>query len=375
MRKILHLLLKIFLSIYNLINIYVVIFKNSKKKKIFFYFPNKDLTLKDLDYVRNLLQNIEKKYLVIFGHNINNLKYKNFFFLEQKFLPLVFGVDLFVSNYLCDNFTTSSKRIYIHHCIYDTPLTGKKNEKKTLNQMANYNFIFLSSNKIIESFKKYFKKINKKVEFVSTGYPRLDYLNKIKKVNNKKSIIIAPANFVGYPNFTIMYDILNIMKKINNNFKTNIIFRPHPANRKYFTNLNNNYYFRDLLKYINENKNITLDFSEIYINNYEKSYLMITDLSGTAYTFSFLTNNPVIFISKDENQFRKNYYFSNHFKDRKKIGHVIQNINNINNSIKNIKIKKKFYHKQINSLKKLRLDHVGSSQKKFEKTIYSIINK
>ena len=61
MRKILHLLLKIFLSIYNLINIYVVIFKNSKKKKIFFYFPNKDLTLKDLDYVRNLFQNIEKE--------------------------------------------------------------------------------------------------------------------------------------------------------------------------------------------------------------------------------------------------------------------------------------------------------------------------
>ena len=83
----------------------------------------------------------------------------------------------------------------------------------------------------------------------------------------------------------------------------------------------------------------------------------------------------MIFISKDENQFRKNYFFLNHFKDRKKIGHVIQNINNINNSIKNLKIKKKFYYKQISSLKKLRLDHVGSSQRKFEKTIYSIINK
>ena len=57
---------------------------------------------------------------------------------------------------------------------------------------------------------------------------------------------------------------------------------------------------------------------------------MITDLSGTAYTYAFLTYNPVIFYSPKEKKINYSYYKKlNYFKDRNKIGKVLNTINKI----------------------------------------------
>ena len=76
---------------------------------------------------------------------------------------------------------------------------------------------------------------------------------------------------------------------------------------------------------------------------------MITDLSGTAYTYCFLTKKPVIFFN-DRSLLKKNFFLNlNYFKDIKKIGFeaksfnelkiIIQNINK-NNLIKKVSIKR-----------------------------------
>ena len=50
---------------------------------------------------------------------------------------------------------------------------------------------------------------------------------------------------------------------------------------------------------------------------------MITDISGTAYTYAFLTKNPVFFYSPNEKIIQKTYYNNlSYFIDRKKIGKI-----------------------------------------------------
>ena len=96
--------------------------------------------------------------------------------------------------------------------------------------------------------------------------------------------------------------------------------------------------------------------------NYESTKFMITDLSGTAYTYALLTKNPVFFYSKNENIIiNSDYKKLNYFKDRRKIGKVFDNVNKMTNYLnnnnnkelkkfnKNIKgIYKKYFNKKVN---------------------------
>ena len=47
------------------------------------------------------------------------------------------------------------------------------------------------------------------------------------------------------------------------------------------------------------------DNSENYLKTYNSSNIMITDLSGTAYTYALLTKNPVMFFSPGEKLIKK----------------------------------------------------------------------
>ena len=65
---------------------------------------------------------------------------------------------------------------------------------------------------------------------------------------------------------------------------------------------------------------------------------MITDLSGTAYTYSFFTKKPVIFFSQNEKLLNNlNYDKLSYFKDREKIGFLYENLSGLVNSVLNIK--------------------------------------
>ena len=175
-----------FRSIFSIVSINILI-KAKSKKVIFFYFSRKDLMLKDIDYITDLFKKLNNKYLILYGHTLNDIYKEKFFFINEGLIKFIFNVDLFVSNYICDVFTKDSKRVYIHHALYDTPLTGKKREKETINRLKKYNYIFLSSKSLVKSFSKLFfkKKYHNSLVIKSTGYPRFDYFNKI--VTKKKN--------------------------------------------------------------------------------------------------------------------------------------------------------------------------------------------
>jgi CDP-glycerol glycerophosphotransferase (TagB/SpsB family) len=98
---------------------------------------------------------------------------------------------------------------------------------------------------------------------------------------------------------------------------------------------------------------------------------MITDTSGTAFTYAFLTKKPVIFISKNEKLLAElGYDKLAYFKDREKVGVIVEEINKIKNTIENISsIEEKI--KRSNDLLEKEITYLGNSKSR----IYNVIEK
>ena len=149
-------------------------------------------------------------------------------------------------------------------------------------------------------------------------------------------MIIAPSGIRGIPKLSIrdyFEKIISLLLKE----KFKVIFRPHPSDRNSNEILN----IREKFK---KNSNFILDFSSSYIKRYLSTSVMITDYSGTAYTYSMITLNPVVFFSFNEKYIYKlKYNKFDYFIDRKKVGLISYNLKDIVKKTKlAIKNKKKY---------------------------------
>ena len=202
---------------------------------------------------------------------------------------------------------------------------------------------------------------------IEIGYPKIDFLfSKLTKEENKeKNILIAPTQIDGFPEFTIANHLKDLFTILLDNTNYNIIFRPHPRDR-------NNNIIKKLIINFEENKRFNYDTSENYIDTYSKSYLLITDISGTAYTYAFLTSNPVIFITPNENKLASyNYDKLNFFLDRNKIGKTINSTKEILQNIKLVEKDYNFFNKSIELLRK-DMKFFGKSKEKFKEEVKSM---
>ena len=147
------------------------------------------------------------------------------------------------------------------------------------------------------------------------------------------AIFITYAKKHSIPDRYLEYLITSLIKK---NYR--VIYRPHPSNVKEKKVLT-------LVKKFENIKNFKFDTSSNYFKTYSSSNIMITDISGTAYTYAFFTKNPVFFYSPNEKIIKNSYYNNlNYFKDRHKIGKVFSKTEfmiiflqrNKNNKFKNV---------------------------------------
>jgi|694.fasta_scaffold10816_8 hypothetical protein len=331
-------------SIFNLfiLNFLIIFLKIKKKRIIFFYHPKKDLSHIHACYIENYLKKF-KDFTVIFG-SISFVK-SRYFVVKPIYFKFILGVDIFASNNVCDLFINSSIKVYIHHDIYDTPLLAKRKESKLAFRLSCYDYLLIPSVKSFNLFNELFLKYKKKPKIRIIGeYPRLTYLkkriiNNLRKDSRKKllRVIITPSGFYGVPKLSMKYFLKYIIKLLLiNNIK--VIFRPHPSDRFNKQTLLIKEKFKD-------NKYFILDDSDNYLENYKSSSLLITDYSGTAYTYSMITLNPVIFYSFNETYVNNvKYNKLNYFKDRSKIGVILKNPNKIIAAIeKSMKKRNKIY--------------------------------
>ena len=342
-------IISIIKSLINLIYLNFILLLN-KKKNYFFYHPKKELTLIHTYYFEDLFNKFSKDYKVLYGHICDRTVGKDYFYIKERFLRYLFNVDFFLSNNICDNFTKKSLKIYFHHNIYDDPWVSSEKERTMCNRLIKYDLIFVASEKsqlkVSEMFKKYdFKNIPKIIE---TGYVKLDYV--LKNFKNeidaqKEAILIAPTEFEGFPELSIKDKIKNIVEILLRSTNKKVILRPHPRNRRHKT------FIQIKNEYLNNDRFI-FDDSENYIKTYTRSDLMITDMSGTAYTFAFISLRPIIFFSISEDHLKQNNYNSYSFyKNRENVGKIIFKENDLINTIDYLMLNRIEFKNKIKNLR------------------------
>ena len=143
-----------------------------------------------------------------------------------------------------------------------------------------------------------------------------------------------------------------------------------------------------IIKIVNTYKNTQKIFMTIlpvsdYTQVYSRSFCMIADHSDTAYMFPFLTLCPVIFysnqnlkrfLSSEEKDIKSlNYRNLNYFNNRDKIGFILDNFEEIDLKIKQLKKDYSKYEKSILSLRD-EIKYIGQSKIQFYKEIDNILS-
>ena len=136
----------------------------------------------------------------------------------------------------------------------------------------------------------------------------------------------------------------------------------------------NNLLIQNIIEKFKNFTNFTFDTTTSYLDSYLKSEVLITDFSGTAYTYAFSKEKPVIFYSNNKdykiiNDLKNLYYF----KDRNKVGYIVDNFNDLNKKLKIIKKNSNILKVQIKKIRKERIEHFGNSLNITKKQIENLL--
>ena len=379
-------ILRFLLSVKSIIfiNLFIRIKKKFNKdlKIVFFYFPVKSYQNNILELIDEIKK--EKNLEVILAYNLgssNEVKnYNKAFFLNLGYLKYINSVDIFLSSYVVYEFPDSLNKIYINHDIYDAPWVNPEKEKKLIKTLKGYDYIFLSSNIAISDLQR---KINqyldikideKKTSLINTGYLKLDHVYQNLKNSNsiEDSILLAPTLSSMLIDYNLDKFLDTMIEEILKNDKFKIIYRPHPGD---IINKEKNLTIKNINEKYKNKPNFSLDDNTSYLESYRKSKILITDFSGTAYTYAFSKLRPVIFFSKNEERLIKsdlNELF--YFKDRTIVGKIIQNIDRLNEEIYSTDKLIKYYSNEIELLRSKRIKFFKRSIEQNLLSIKNILN-
>jgi CDP-glycerol glycerophosphotransferase (TagB/SpsB family) len=158
------------------------------------------------------------------------------------------------------------------------------------------------------------------------GYPKLDLMlvapatKRLADTSSPPTVVYAPTHVV--PSNERLASLRSHGESIVATLLTGgyrVIFRPHPLS---FSDLD-----RALIDRIRalhgDNPRFSLDMSKDYTRSYASADLMVTDLSGTGFTFSLTFTRPCIFFAPDAEAERG--LSGIQFEDRDRIGAVVRN--------------------------------------------------
>tara|TARA_B100000902_G_scaffold308864_1_gene298150 strand:+ start:3079 stop:4065 length:987 start_codon:yes stop_codon:yes gene_type:complete len=165
------------------------------------------------------------------------------------------------------------KYIYLFHSLVSP------NEMYSKNSFYNFDYIISPSETVGEQLKLL---VRKKTKILNFGYLLFDNIKPYSFENCKEKVLIAPS----WGDQGLSKN-LSAIQKIIKSFDTNklgAVFRPHPMNIDDF-----------------DDKNFVLDNCEIDLNldlkNLQDYKFLVTDCSGIALEYYFLTERPVLFIN------------------------------------------------------------------------------
>lgn len=205
----------------------------------------------------------------------------------------------------------------------------------------HYDFILCAGPHHISDFKRW-SLANKNLigkTLVPAGYPKIDLvLNQAatiqKPIGSVVTIVYAPTHVYSV-NETMASLRRHGQEIIDSLLKAGfrVIFRPHPVS---FKDADSSL-IQDILKKYSSNPMFVVDQSKSYLEAYSNADLMVTDLSGTGFTFGLSFLRPTIFFApnvKVEIGFQ-----GIQFDDRDKIGEVVNSVSELIKKVELIKNK------------------------------------
>jgi len=243
-------------------------------------------------------------------------------------------IDAFIYPTLMDGLPFASKKILFVHDIYDSPkgiaeapspIAADGRSQRVSPLLDELDYTFLPCKTMMPPTNKLKLIRQKPICRIPGGYIKLDKnIEYFKSIHTPiDSIIFAPTvhwdhfyDYVAVPEHG--RDIVAALLEQFSEYK--IIFRPHPHTV-------DTPEVRKVAEAFKDHPQFEFDTNaSFYMENYARSQLMITDMSGTAFTYAFTTSRPVVFFSHKDDNLEEVFGKIRYFKDREKIGYVATNI-------------------------------------------------
>ena len=210
---------------------------------------------------------------------------------------------VFVTPNLTDLLPRDQIKVHVIHDILDTPI-GDEEEFCRLGSCFDY---FLVPSKpamamLLQIFERHSSW--RAPVLVPMGYLRLDQnlaWMRARGLSKKDRIVYAPtvmATPEWRPFCTAYTHAVDIVQSLLRAFPDDIVvFRPHPHSVEAPE-------VRAAIQSLQGVARVEIDLDAAdYMKNYARAKLLVTDISGTAYTFAFTTLAPVLFVSPNEGDF------------------------------------------------------------------------
>ena len=224
---------------------------------------------------------------------------------------------------------------------------------------------------ILQKISKYLG-LKYKPKLINTGYLKLDnVIKKLKEFDLKRNkILVAPTSSLMMDEYNMTNSLFEVIETLLK-MKEKVIYRPHPIDLTDKGNLKLVNFIKGTFE--KKDTDFEVDLSSSYLKSYSEAKMLITDFSGTAYTFSYSTLKPVIFFSKnEENLLKSNNNQLTYFKDREKIGEICFDTRKLDGLISKIENNNYIYSKKIDILRKKRIEHFNNALNKTTELILSL---
>jgi len=292
------------------------------------------------------------------------------------------GID-FADLYICvsvlDSPPRNGKLIYFLHDVQDSAVgsLAANNIEKT-----SFDYFFLSCPALVKRWeveiplarsRLHGKATKKTACIIGGGYPRLDRNIEYFETHREdsKTLVFATTGIKGEQFEGIIpfpYYAERVIGTLLDAFPDyELVFRPHP-----------------LTLFEPEIKAVIAKFAGVprfkldndgssYMPIYAKAALMITDFSGTAYTYSFTTLRPVVFFSHNDTEVLRRFGTYQYFIDREKIGLVARNVDDLVVKVKTLLIQQEQYAASIRACRDASIFNLGKSEDYFVDNIEYIL--
>lgn len=348
------------------------------KKTVAVYFPSPGYREQVGDIAKRLRQ---KGYnsLTLIGTVCGDRyeKDEDVFYAGHDIINHLDFLDIFICPTLMQTPPAAKKRVYFLHDIHDSPL-GNRDEMKVISEgLLNYDYIFVPSQPVIDLFAKVIPLARKnfpgrRIGLIKGGYIKLDrclaYFEKNKK--ESKVIIYAPT-VLGHglnPFSSLVPHGAEIIRTLITRFPDhNLIFRPHPHTL-------HSEVVKNIVVQFEQHPKFSLDDNaSFYMENYSKSALMVTDISGTAFTYAFSTLRPVVFFSPSDEELSRTHSESRYVGDREKIGCVARNLGEMAEKTNWLLENKDRFVERIREFRNSTIFNLGHAEDYFIENIESIL--